>query len=247
MPHTNREKLSKKITEQLKERILFRQFGAGAQLPTESELGAMFGASRTSVREALAVLAAEGLITTVRGKGSFVSDEPPGDAALPPKSDADYFETVYAKLDENPAAILAVMELRKILECETATLAALRATPEDLIGIKMASQKFLVESRERQETADSDFFFHYAIARASRNEFLSDIVKRFQKIYQRIILSKRKRPKSAEEFEKLIAEHAAIIDAIERHEPQEARQAMETHVDRSHRIAEAIVFEYING
>lgn len=247
MPTTKPEKLSRKISQQIKDHITFRQFGAGAQLPSESELSSMFNASRTSVREALAILATEGFITTVRGKGSFINDEPQNIGSLSTKDDADYFETVYAKLNETPTSILAVMELRKILECETAKLSALRATPEDLIEIKMASQEFLNASQERRETVDSDIFFHFAIAKASRNEFLRDLVKRFQKVYQKIILSKRKLPKTEAEFEKLIIEHAAIIDAIERHQPQEAQRAMEIHVDRSHRIAETIVLEYIKG
>jgi Transcriptional regulators len=246
MPQTKRVRLSRKISQQLKEQIICRQFAPGTQLPSESELSRMFSASRTSVREALAVLETEGFISIVRGKGSIVAAQPHPTGALAPAQNADYFETVYAKLDEKPSSILTVMELRKILECETAKLAALRATPADIIEIKMASQKFFIASKERQETASFDIFFHYAISKASRNEFLSDLVQHFQKIYHKIILSKRKQPKSAAEFEKLIAEHAAIIDAIERHEPEEAQKAMEAHVERSHRIAESLILEYIN-
>lgn len=244
-----RVKVSQEVAIKLREQIMSGELGAGGmQLPTEHELGVLFEVGRSSVREALTILEVEGLVEVIRGKGSFVKNEIYRNCSVPVIGiQADFFEMVNAKLNEKPASILAVMELRKILECEMVELAASRATPEDIIEIKMALKKFCIASDKQKETVDIDFMLHYSISKASRNEFLSDLIGRLQKVYQRIILSKRKHAKTKEEFEMLINEHTAIIDAIERHDPQGARQAMIVHVDRSHRIVESIVVDHING
>ena len=67
-----RIKLSEEILHRLKEMIKSDQYGYGDKLPVEKRLAEIFGVSRTTVREAMAVLEAEGWVTTRRGGGSYV-------------------------------------------------------------------------------------------------------------------------------------------------------------------------------
>ena len=64
--------LAHALSNQLRARILAGELAAGAKLPTESELSASFGVSRTVVREALQHLQASGLVETFQGRGSYV-------------------------------------------------------------------------------------------------------------------------------------------------------------------------------
>ncbi|MBE9141108.1 GntR family transcriptional regulator [Nodosilinea sp. LEGE 07088] len=62
------------ISEQLKEKIETGAYEPGERLPSEFDLGAVFGVSRTTIRKAIASLIQQGLVTTQRGKGIFVTD-----------------------------------------------------------------------------------------------------------------------------------------------------------------------------
>src|SRR5262245_58389630 len=89
----------------------------GARLPTEQELIAATGVSRTVVREAVAALRAEGLVVTRQGVGAFV----PENARRPFRVDFN--------LSSSMREVLEVMELRSAIEIEAAGLAAERASP----------------------------------------------------------------------------------------------------------------------
>ncbi|HEV2662559.1 MAG TPA: winged helix-turn-helix domain-containing protein, partial [Ktedonobacteraceae bacterium] len=84
------QKLSKKertkvlhdqLTTYFRERILDGRLSAGTRLPTDSELAAEYQLSRDTVRQALALLAGEGLIERIQGRGTFVC-QPPTNAGL---------------------------------------------------------------------------------------------------------------------------------------------------------------------
>src|SRR5438093_11059247 len=66
-------KLYEQIAEQIKQRILRGELRTGDRLPTENELAEQFGASRTGVREAMKILAQQGLIETRTGPGALVT------------------------------------------------------------------------------------------------------------------------------------------------------------------------------
>ena len=72
-----RSSLRHRIAEELREQLLAGEYAAGAQLPSEPELARRLGVSRSSLRAALALLEAEGLLRSVHGSGTFVTDRPP--------------------------------------------------------------------------------------------------------------------------------------------------------------------------
>jgi DNA-binding FadR family transcriptional regulator len=242
-----RVKISKEIALQLREQIMAGKYPVGSKLPTENELGRTFNVSRPSVREALTILEAEGLVNIIRGKGSFVVSQSPQSQSAGMNIRPDFIDAMNRRLADKPASILAVMELREILECEMVQLAAVRATPEDIMELKVFMKRYSLEAKAHKETVDADFMIHYGISKASRNEFLCDLIGRLQEIYKRIILSKRKQPKSQEEFDKEVEEHILIIEAVEKHDPVLAKEAMKAHLVRSHQIAEGIILNQLQS
>src|SRR5229473_392951 len=108
--------LTGELVARLTDDITSGKIAPGSQLPTEQELIAATGVSRTVVREAVAALRAEGLVVTRQGVGAFV----PENARRPLRIDFDQLSPLRAVLD--------VMELRTGIEIEAAGLAAARAS-----------------------------------------------------------------------------------------------------------------------
>mgnify|MGYP001793201616 CR=1 FL=1 len=74
MPVTDKQPLHTAISQKLKQQIEAGQYPPGDRLPSEFDLGELFGVSRTTIRRAVANLIHQGIVTTQQGKGTFVSD-----------------------------------------------------------------------------------------------------------------------------------------------------------------------------
>lgn len=226
----NRVKLSEIIIERLKQMIKNDKLNYGDKLPVEKQLAEMFGVSRTTIREAMSVLSAEGWVTAKRGGGTYVDrvrNQVP-------------FEPLTALLDPKNTALFELMELRRILECEVAMLAALRATDADIAAIKAAYFDMADAVAQDEDTAASDFSIHYAIAKAAKNNTILSIIKQLHDNYVEVVKSSRAHSSKPGGYEIVLSEHRTIIKAIENHQPIPARSAMKNHLERSQRIIEEI-------
>src|SRR6186713_1689209 len=114
-PLEARQSLTHECVEQLKAQILSGKLAPGSRLPTEQEMIAATGVSRTVVREAVAALRSEGLVVTRQGVGAFVADT----AQRPFRLEVDGLRSAREAMQ--------VMELRMGVEIEAAGLAAERA------------------------------------------------------------------------------------------------------------------------
>ncbi|WP_371377156.1 FadR/GntR family transcriptional regulator [Sporomusa aerivorans] len=228
-----RIKLSEEILYRLREMIKNGQYSYGEKLPVEKRLAEIFGVSRTTVREALAVLEADGWVSTKRGGGTYVKRV----------KNAAPVEPLTSLLDSKNAAILESMEVRKILECEAAALAASRATPDDIVAIKAAYRDMAEAVQQGRETAEADYNLHYAIAHAARNNTLCSVVSHLHELYREVVQTNRKHKAKPSSFELILAEHEAIIKAIEKRQGRAARKAMELHLEQAHRLIEEVLIE----
>jgi GntR family transcriptional regulator, transcriptional repressor for pyruvate dehydrogenase complex len=195
----------------------------GARLPTEQEMIAATGVSRTVVREAVAALRAEGLVVTRQGVGAFVADNARRPFRIEPSEVGSIRE------------VLEVMELRTGIEIEAAGLAAERGSAADLRKIADAYEA-IEQAIERGESGvDQDFAFHCSIAEATGNpKFL-----RFLEYLGRLIIPRQtinltsggvKRIVYLKTFQK---EHRVILDAIRGKAVTQARAAMRRHLHNS--------------
>ena len=119
--------LTDEVTERIKKEIGGGRLLPGARLPTEQELMTAMGVSRTVVREAVAALRADGLVTTRQGSGAYVAADV---SRVPFRIDPEGLSSI----DD----VLAVMELRQAIEVEAAALAAERITPRRLAPMSRA-------------------------------------------------------------------------------------------------------------
>jgi DNA-binding FadR family transcriptional regulator len=218
-------KLSRALFEQLAEQIRSGKLAPGARMPTEQALTRAARVSRTVVREAVAALRAEGLVTTHQGVGAFVTPEP---QRAPFRIEPESLQSL--------GDILSVMELRLGVEIESAGIAAERATRAQLRAIGAALDAIGSAADAGKSAIDEDLAFHRAIAEATGNaefpRFLQFIGRHL--IPRRTVSGLPERMGGQRVYLDLIQEeHRRIFAAIERGDSKAAREAMRRHLTRS--------------
>lgn len=218
-----RQKVYELIADQLLRRISERQLNPGDPLPTERELTQAFRAGRSSVREALRMLESKGVIAN-SDNGTFVV----AGYANPLNS------SVQLLLNLDQATMLDVYELRRILECEAAALAAERHTDAHVGLMDAAIEEMAAALASDQPSRgaryiDADLRFHLAIAEATRNGVVLHTMDALRGVIRRALMSIFTVPDSPE---RSFEQHRSIRDAIAAHEAPAAREAMRAHLVR---------------
>ncbi|KAA0180555.1 FCD domain-containing protein [Cupriavidus gilardii] len=198
---------------------------AGTRLPAERVLAETYGVARNTVREATQRLAARGLLQSRRGAGVFVTEQLRSGIASPWRQ----------LVADHPALREDILEFRRVLEGATAYFAALRADTQDLRRIRaLLDQLERARGRDdKQAEADADAKLHEAIALASHNTM-------FLHLHTSVIGMLREhittngtglREQDAEASEQLLLQHRTLCAAILARRPEEARTAMQAHID----------------
>jgi DNA-binding FadR family transcriptional regulator len=215
--------LAQLVVAQLTEHIQNGALNPGDKLPTETEIMAEQGVSRSVVREAISRMQAAGMVETRHGIGTFVLAPTPVMGIDP--------ATVTTVRD-----VIALLELRIGLETEAAGLAAARRTDAQLGEVRAALAALQEAARRGEDAVELDQRFHLAIAQASGNEYFRAIL---QHLGANII--PRARINSARlthadpvaYMEQVGREHEQIVDAIARGDAESARAAMRLHIGNS--------------
>lgn len=215
-----RRKTYELVADRLVALIGSRALSPGDQLPTERELTASFQVGRSSVREGLRILESQGAITSVNG-GAFVVAE----VANPLNN------SLQLLLALDGTRVHDVLELREILECEAAALAAQRHAPEHLAEMDAATESMREGLGEPEGDAfiDGDLRFHLAVAEATGNRLILHSMQAVRDVIRRMLLTVFRLPQSAE---RAIDEHRAIRAAIATGDPELARAQMRAHLER---------------
>jgi DNA-binding GntR family transcriptional regulator len=196
---------SEHVCEVLRDDILSGRLPGGSRL-TEAYVMERTGVSRTPVREGLRRLEAEGLVTTHRHRGAFVTLRLTG-----------------------PEALL-VYDVRLVLEPQLTRLSAERMTPEDLGAIREILDRFEVAS-EPADASRIDADFHMTIYEASGSELLNVL----RGYWTRIQLELSERVYTTEVPRRFVREHRTIVRALERGDAQGAEQSMASHIEHGRR------------
>ena len=216
-----RETLAEQMAEQLLLFIEEKQLQPGDYLPSEFTLAQTFEVSRPIIREALRSLEARRIIQTTTGKRAMVK----------PASADPLLDLLATAVRLRHYSMLDLLEARRGIEIQCAVLAARRRTSEDSEKIN----HLVHEMREHLQLSDEytrlDVEFHLAIAAASRNMLLLQLVQSLREPLQASIQEGLLRRSHAEEFEKIQMLHEAVALALTRGDEQEAVLAMTAHFD----------------
>jgi GntR family transcriptional repressor for pyruvate dehydrogenase complex len=215
-----RRKLYELIADQLLLEISERRLQPGDPIPPERELTRLFRAGRSSVREALRMLESRGVISAV-DSGSFAV----AGYANPLNSSL----RLLLRLDQ--ATMHDIYELRRILECEAAALAAERHTDAHLALMDEAIELMAdgVSTAGGERYIDGDLRFHLAIAEATRNGVLLHSMRAVRDLIRQALVSTFPIPGSAE---RSLEQHRGIRAAIADGDAQRARTEMHDHLVR---------------
>ena len=222
--------LSQEIAERIADDITSGRLAPGVRLPTEQEMVASMGVSRTVVREAVAALRANGLVIARQGAGVFVaSDTGRRPFRLTP-------ENLTPGSLTSLAHVLNVMELRASVEAEAAGLAAERGSPvaHRRIGAALAKLEAAIDRGE--SAVDEDFAFHRAVAAATGNPQFSHFLEylgHFIIPRQSIRLTAHGDEAQRAYLATIQREHRSIYTAIQSGTADAAREAMRLHLANS--------------
>jgi GntR family transcriptional regulator, transcriptional repressor for pyruvate dehydrogenase complex len=223
-------RLADAVVEAIRAEVTQGLLAPGAQLPTEPVLMERFGVSRTVIREAFAELRASGLVYPTQGKGVFVADRLP---VAPSMLSADEKRSIPRTIE--------MLEFRCGIEVEAAGLAAVRRSNAQDFEISQKNWAMRQAALAANRTADADFEFHLAIARASNNAFFVDALKQFgPSAIPRSTLPSLTEMQSADYLQTILAEHGAIAEAVSRQDAAAARSAMRTHLENSQKRYRAV-------
>jgi GntR family transcriptional repressor for pyruvate dehydrogenase complex len=210
-------RLYQKVADQLAEQIATERYKVGDRLPAERELARDFGVSRPTAREALIALELQGIVEVRVGSGVYVTARPSAAGAAPIAA-AGPFE---------------IMEARRLVEGESAALAAAVITDEQLAELAAIVADMEDENRRHVWGEAADRRFHCAIAQATQNSAMAAVVEQLWDMRESSPLSQRLlRMVRMKGVQPVIDEHRAILDALRKRDPKAARAAMRKHLTR---------------
>lgn len=215
------ERVSEKVATQLKDVIGQGIFRVGDRLPSERDLAEQMGVSRPSVREALQILTAQGIVETVHGGGSIVKNF----------TDQEIRRPIEIFIESDSARVLELTEVRALLETWAARKAAQNRSDAELERIRGYLEEMKRDFDIDQVRYEVDLKFHVEIAAACHNTIFVHLV---DSIYQLtrysiklwredVFISKRAQ-------EKILHHHQKIFGAIEKKDPDMAEAAMNEHL-----------------
>ncbi|WP_430334281.1 FadR/GntR family transcriptional regulator [Rhodococcus sp. ACT016] len=215
----SRNLLADQAADQLRRRLAAGEWEVGAKLPGETTLAAELGIGRSTVREALRMLAGQGMLRARQGAGVFVERTEP---------ETDGWEAVLQR-----EAIAAVVEVRAAIEIEAARLAAQRATDADVAAMRRALDlRAAAAAASDRAFVEADAAVHRSIVAAAHNPVLSELFETFvprvaDAMVEMIgLLGLRDR-----DTEPNSDEHAALVDAIAAGDIELAARISRAHLE----------------
>ncbi|MBX3605167.1 MAG: FadR family transcriptional regulator [Piscinibacter sp.] len=222
------ERLSDRLASLLAAQLEGGALRPGDRLPTEAQLAAAHGVSRTVVREAVHQLKSRGLLQSRQGSGVFVT--------LPEINRPLAFDP---SVLESVEAVVHVVEVRRVMEGEIAALAAQRATRAQVAGLKRALTAIDAAVAQGRDGVAEDLAFHRAIGEATGNPQFSRLLG-FLEQYLRegMRITRGNEARRRDFMEQVRREHRAIVDAIAAHDAAAARRRATEHILQGERRLE---------
>lgn len=210
--------LAATVADGIERLILEGGIAAGSHLPSERMLAEQFRVSRTVVREAVRTVAARGLLRVRHGSGTVVTAPPPDVVA---RSVSHYLRA---------GEVEHVHEVRRMLELETAALAARGRTAQEVerLGELVEELRGDGGDAEAEALAAVDVEFHRTLAVATRNPFFSVLHDSLADVLLTVRRHAFSRPGSVELAR---SHHARILGAVAARDEEAAREAMRRHLE----------------
>lgn len=204
---------SEKVAEKIMQMIEAGLLKPGDKLPSEPEFAKQLGISRGILREGLAQLKAQGVISRKPKDGTYI---------LPfQKPEAGITKTTQQAI--KASSFRSIMEMRDAIEQKAAVLVIERATDEELEELR----EIVLKSEHPVGEDDLDYYFHYRLVELSGNIIFMGIVDTY---FEEIREIRDRNLNKARSKDQVLQEHLAIVDALSRRDKAAAVMAVENHM-----------------
>lgn len=216
-------RLAGQVAALISNRILAGDMPPGSRIPPERDLAATLKVSRPTVREAVHVLEALGLLEVRHGDGTYVSKNP---SAFPPRM-------LKQLLEGDDLLLLDMLEVRKEFEVRNAELAAEHATEEEVLRLGRIVDEIAADVQAGREESQRDIDFHLTVAEATHSRIRLFITTSLLVAHSETLGKARLRqigrdPRVVEDF---LREHRTVYLEIEARDPRRAKEAMLIHLE----------------
>ena len=219
-----RQSLPGQVAHEFLAAIVGGAYPEGAKLPAEPELVAMTGVSRLTLREAMKLLQAKGVIRIEQGRGTFVN---PSSTWSP----LDPMVLAARAIHPDSAAVISrkLLEARRLVEVGVAELGATRRTDVHLTAMEqaLAAMRAAHQRDDRDTFVAADIAFHQVIIEAAGNEIVAAL---YSPIQQLVLEGRRQTSSWPDARASAIRAHERILEAVRRRDPDLARGRMLAHL-----------------
>ncbi|MFI7384889.1 FadR/GntR family transcriptional regulator [Streptomyces sp. NPDC049813] len=216
-PMTARPRLYEQVLDRLRTYVAEGGLRTGDRLPTERDLAARLGVSRASVKQAIVVLEVQGLVEARHGGGTYLMRDSLDDVVVEP------VESLVARKKRLPD----VLEAREALETKLAELAAERRTDADLAALRAALDTMARDIAAGGLGIEGDRLFHAAVTAAAHSALLAEFMRQIDAPVAESRTESLRQPRRPG---RSLAQHRAILGAIEAGQGRGAAAAMRRHV-----------------
>ena len=211
------EKISTKIAEQIKTLINKGELKPGDALPPERELVKVFNVSRASLREALNTLAGMGFLEMSHKHRTIVKS----------LAASRMTDPLHHLLKEDFQTVFELIEVRKAVESWSASLAAKRATFDDIANLEKSLESMRVKIEKGISVVEDDANFHVAISEATHNKIQTHLMFSIYDILKESLGKYYENIKMQDVYE----QHSKVVEAIKNRDSALASRRMHEHLD----------------
>jgi GntR family transcriptional regulator, transcriptional repressor for pyruvate dehydrogenase complex len=222
------KKIYEEVAEVLYEGIRTGQLKPGTKLDSVQQLAENFAVGRSAIREALSALKAMGLVEMKQGQGTYVKEFETEQLIFP----------LSTAILMNKEDVKHLLEVRKIVETGAVASAAVNRTTENLTTIEQALEEMKEANGNEELGEKSDLQFHLAIAAASQNPLLMNLLLQISDIIQETMKETRRLWLYSKETttDQLYSEHLEVYKAVLNQDASAASEAMLAHLNNVDRI-----------
>lgn len=218
--------LPERTAEQISRLIVERQLTCGDKLPSEFELAELLHVGRGTVREGVKLLVARNVLEIRRGKGTYIAANP-GEVSDP---------LGFAYYPDQFQLAMDLVEIRGQLEPWVASLAAERATPEDLALLRETCSAVERDILGERDHSKSDVQFHVAVAECTHNLVVPKLIPIITYAVTLFVSLTENRLKM-----ETLVDHREILDAISSRDGERAAKAMARHIEYNRALMQSIL------
>ena len=215
----SRKKICEQITEQILQLIKNHKLKAGDQLPAERELAETLQVSRHSLREAIRIMEEKGLVKSMQGRGTFITNITHGQ-----NLDKFFYLALYEK-----AELADIFEFRTLWEAGATRLAVTNISEEDLTLLQDNVKQQEVFHANGKSIAELDYEFHHIIAAATGNKVIIASLEKAQDILRKVRMDIYQTPQRVQAS---IEGHKKIVAELSARNPEKAFLAMKDHLNQ---------------